>query len=61
MTSPTDAEQRAERAVVRAANALVNSKGWAYFGTWNGEALAGIKKLERLERAVAILRKARKT
>jgi hypothetical protein len=51
---------KAEKAVLIAANALVNSKGWAYFGTWRGEALAGIRKLERLEAAVAKYREAKR-
>lgn len=41
-----------EKAVVQAANALVNKKGWAYFGSYLGEALVNMKKLERLEDAV---------
>ena len=51
---------RAERKVVRAADALVNRQGWAYFGLCDGRpvSIKGVICFVRLEEAIANYRAA---
>lgn len=60
MNRCTDAIQRAERSVIRAAMGIVNSDGWAFQTVTGGNVVIFPGSMRRLEHAIARLKEARK-